>query len=148
MLINVSNHSTSSVWEWKASLSPKSQDISYPGKKYPTQTDPKENFPTRTDPKENSPTRPDNILKNVPWPSTGFGPVRSGETWSFGLPRRSLMWMLREYGNRFSDSRRICNSLHNFNIVYQWYCRFGIRRLPPYTKLFVCLHVPVSICVR
>ena len=37
------------------------------------------------------PTRPENILKNVPRPRTGFGPVRSGETRGFGLPRRSLI---------------------------------------------------------
>ena len=50
------NHSTSSVWEWKASLSPKSQEkMSHtPVKKYPDPDRPETKFP--------DPTWPENIL--------------------------------------------------------------------------------------
>ena len=50
-----------------------------PVKKYPNPDRPEIKFP--------DPTRPENILKNVPRP----GPVRSGETRGFGLPRRFLV---------------------------------------------------------
>ena len=50
------NHSTFSVWEGKASLSPKSQEkMSHtPVKKYPDPDRPEKKFP--------DPTRPENIL--------------------------------------------------------------------------------------
>ena len=56
VLIKDNNHSTSSVWEWKASLSPKSQEkMSHtPVKKYPDPDRPEIKFP--------DPTRPENIL--------------------------------------------------------------------------------------
>ena len=47
------------------------KNISYPDKKkYPDPDRPEIKFP--------DPTRPENILKNVPRPRTGFGPVWSG----------------------------------------------------------------------
>ena len=46
------------------------ENVSYPGRKYPDPDRPEIKFP--------DPTRPENILKNVPRPRTGFGPVRSG----------------------------------------------------------------------
>ena len=50
----------------------------------------KKNTPTPTGPKFLSLTWPDQkILLNVSWSQTGFGPVWFGETWGFGLPRRS-----------------------------------------------------------
>ena len=62
-------------------------------KKYPDPDRPEIKFPDpdRLEMKFPDPTRPENILKNVPRPRTGFGPVRSGETQGFGLPRRSLV---------------------------------------------------------
>ena len=59
------------------------------GKKYPDPDRPEIKFP--------DPTRPENILKNVPRPRTGFGPVRSGETRGFGLPRRSLLCTEKQF---------------------------------------------------
>ena len=78
MLIKDNNNSTSSVWEWKASLSPKSREkmSDTPVKEYPDPDRPEIKFPI--DLKWNSPTRPENIPKNVPRPRTGFGPVLSG----------------------------------------------------------------------
>ena len=46
------------------------ENVPYPGKKYPDPDRPEIKFP--------DPIRPENILKNVPRPRTGFGPVRSG----------------------------------------------------------------------
>ena len=70
------------VWERKGSLSPKSREkMSHtPVKKYPDPDRPEINFsdPDRPEIKFPDPTRPENILKNVPRPRTGFGPVRSG----------------------------------------------------------------------
>ena len=86
VLIKDNNHSTSSVWEWKASLSPKFREkMSHtPLKKYPDQDRPEIKFPGPDLP---DPTRPENILKTVPRTRTGFGPVRSGETRGYELPR-------------------------------------------------------------
>ena len=49
-------------------------------KKYPDPDRPEIKFPDpdRPEIKFPDPTRPKNILKNVPRPRTGFGPVRSG----------------------------------------------------------------------
>ena len=65
------------------------ENVSYPGKKYPDPDRPEIKFP--------DPTRPENILKTVPRPRTGFGPVRSGKTRGFGLPRRSLILIIKNY---------------------------------------------------
>ena len=46
------------------------ENVSCPGEKDPDSDRPEIKFP--------DPTRPQNILKNVPRPRTGFGPVRSG----------------------------------------------------------------------
>ena len=46
------------------------KNILYPRKKYSDPDRPEIKFP--------DPTRPENILKNVPRPRTGFGPVRFG----------------------------------------------------------------------
>ena len=66
VLIKDNNHSTSSVWEWKASLSPKSQEkMSHiPVKKYPDPDRPEIKFPDpdRPEIKFPDPTRPENIL--------------------------------------------------------------------------------------
>ena len=71
------------------------ENVSYPGKKYPDPDRPEIKFPDPDLPeiKFPDPTRPENILKNVPRPRTGFGPVRSdpGKLGVFGLPRRSLI---------------------------------------------------------
>ena len=69
------------------------ENVSYPGKKYPNPDRPKIKFPDpdRPEIKFPDPTQPENILKTVPRTQTGFGPVRSGETRGFGLPRRSLI---------------------------------------------------------
>ena len=95
VLIKDNNHFTSLVWECKASLSPKSREkMSHtPVKKYSDPDRPEIKFPDPDRPaiKFPNPTRPENILKNVSRPRTGFGPVQSGETQGFGLPRRSLI---------------------------------------------------------
>ena len=66
VLIKDNNHSTSSVWEWKASLFPKSQEkMSHtPVKKYPDPDRPEIKFPDpdRPEIKFPDPTRPENIL--------------------------------------------------------------------------------------
>ena len=56
------------------------ENVSYPGNKYPDPDRPEIKFPDpdRPEIKFPDPTRPENILKNVPRPRTGFGPVRSG----------------------------------------------------------------------
>ena len=94
VLIKDNNHSTSSVWEWKASLSPKSQEkMSHtPVKKYTDPDRPEIKFPDpdRPEIKFPDPTRKYS-LKCSPIPDRfRSGPVRSGETRGFGLPRRSL----------------------------------------------------------
>ena len=91
VLIKDNNHPTSSVWEWKASLSPKSQEkMSHtPVKKYPDPDRPEIKFP--------DPTRKYS-LKCSPTPDRfRSGPVRSGETRGFGLPRRSLVVIMWHY---------------------------------------------------
>ena len=96
VLIKGNNHSTSSVWEWKASLSPKFQEkMSHtPVKKIP-RPGPTRNKIPRPGPTRNKIPRPDPTrkysLKCSPTPDRlRSGPVRSGETRGFGLPRRSL----------------------------------------------------------
>ena len=66
------------------------ENVSYPD---PDRPEIKFPDPDRPEIKFPDPTRPENILKNVPRPRTGFGPVRSGQTRGFGLPRRSLLGM-------------------------------------------------------
>ena len=93
VLIQDNNHSTSSVWEWKASLSPKSQEkMSHtPVKKYPNRNKIPRPGPTRNKIPRPDPTRKYS-LKCSPTPDRfRSGPVRSGETRGFGLPRRSLI---------------------------------------------------------
>ena len=85
VLIQDNNHSTSSVWEWKASLSPKSwEKMSHnPVKKYLDPDRPETKFPDLTSPD------PKIFFKMFPdrfW----SGAVRSRETQSYWLPRRSL----------------------------------------------------------
>ena len=66
----------------KGKFIPKSREkMSHtPVKKYPDPNRPEIKFPDpdRPEIKFPDPTRPENILKNVPRPRTGFGPVRSG----------------------------------------------------------------------
>ena len=51
---------------------------------------PVKNTPTRTGPKSLSPTRPENILKNVSWSRTGFGPVQGNS--GFRVAPQVLSW--------------------------------------------------------
>ena len=77
----------------KGKFIPKSREkMSHtPVKKYPDPDRPEIKFPDpdRPEIKFPDPTRPENILKNVPQPRTGFGPVRGNS--GFELPRRSLI---------------------------------------------------------
>ena len=77
------------------------ENVSYPGKKIP-RPGPTRNKITRPGPTRNKITRPDPTrkysLKCSPTPDRfRSGPVRSGETRGFGLPRRSLLRILSCY---------------------------------------------------
>ena len=72
------------------------ENVIYPGKKIP-RPGPTRNKIPRPGPTRNRITRPDPTrkysLKCSPTPDRfRSGPVRSGETRGFGLPRRSLIW--------------------------------------------------------
>ena len=87
-----------------------------PGKIFNT---PVKNIPDMDRPeiKFSGPTRPENILKNMPRPWTDIGPVRSGETRGFGLPRRSL-------GYRYTQPHGMKNKTAGFQAFWKllgWY---------------------------
>ena len=119
VLIKGSNHSTSSVWEWKASLSPKSQEkMSHtPVKKIPRPGPTRNKIPrpgkTRNKIPRPDPTRPENILQNVPRPRTGFGPVRSGPVrGNSGFRVAPQFFMTRWQSQTFSDSTWRSRTIH------------------------------------
>ena len=72
VLIKDNSHSTFFSLGMKGKFIPEipGENVSYPGKKYPDPDRPEIKFP--------DPTWPEKILKTVPRPRTGFGPVRSG----------------------------------------------------------------------
>ena len=152
VLIKDNNHSTSSVWEWKASLSPKSWEkmshnpvkkIPWPGPTRNKIPRPEINSPTWPDP-----TQPENILKNVPRPQTGFGPVRSGPgklrisgypaglnfemAWFFNhwdLPCRENVWSILYLKKVLSLCELVCvmlcerkfEKLQTAQVLYRWF---------------------------
>ena len=133
----------------KGKFIPKSREkMSHtPVKKYLDPNRPEIKFPDpdRPEIKFPDPTRPENILKYVPRPRTGFGPVQSGETRGFGLPRRSLLCIsscsiekrivhCRLYTDRIKNKNRIAHSSFWMPLLLETYLLFF-------------LVVPVFVCV-
>ena len=105
------------------------ENVIYPGKKIP-RPGPTRNKISRPGPTRNRITRPDPTrkysLKCSPTPDRfRSGPVRSGETRGFGLPRRSLVWCTkRERRYTCSDTVTAPNWRNVLVFSRDCYCYF------------------------